>query len=90
MHIADEATPLWGSEPILRNGTAVGNITSAGYAHSVGGQVAMGYVNHPDAATKGFVKAGEYHIDAGGTLLDAVASLKPLVDPKRRVQGDYT
>ena len=30
LHIADEATPLWGSEPILRNGTVVGNITSAG------------------------------------------------------------
>ena len=50
----------------------------------------MGYVNHPDAATKGFVKAGEYQVDAGGTLLDAVASLRPLIDPKRRVLGDYT
>ena len=29
-------------------------------------------------------------LDAGGTLLDAVASLRPLVDPKRRVLGDYT
>ena len=75
---------------VVSHATVVGNITSAGYAHSVGGQVAMGYINDPDAATKGFVKAGEYHIDAGGTLLDAVASLRPLVDPKRRVLGDYT
>jgi hypothetical protein len=31
-----------------------------------------------------------YHINVGGTLLPATASLKPLLDPKRRVQGDYT
>ena len=69
---------------------AVGNVTSAGYAHSVGGQVALGYVAHPDAAAKGFVRTGTYHIDVGGTLLPATASLRPLVDPKRRVQGDYS
>lgn len=50
----------------------------------------MGYVVHPDAGTKGFIGAGTYHIDVGGTLLEAKASLRPVFDPKsRRVQGDY-
>jgi 4-methylaminobutanoate oxidase (formaldehyde-forming) len=89
-HVAATDLPLWGSEPIVRDGVTVGNVTSAGYAHSVGGQVALGYVSHPDASKTGFVKTGVYHINVGGTLLPAVASLKPLVDPKRRVQGDYS
>ena len=89
-HVAATDLPLWGSEPIVRDGVTVGNVTSAGYAHSVGGQVALGYVSHPDASKTGFVKTGVYHINVGCTLLPAVASLKPLVDPKRRVQGDYS
>jgi 4-methylaminobutanoate oxidase (formaldehyde-forming) len=90
LHVAATDLPLWGSEPIMRDGVTVGNVTSAGYAHSVGGQVALGYVSHPDASKLGFVKTGVYHINVGGTLLPATASLKPLLDPKRRVQGDYT
>ena len=88
LHVADEALPLWGSEPILRDGVVVGNVTSAAYAHSIGGQIAMGYVSHADVATKGFILAGTYHIDVGGTLLPASVSLKPLVDPRQRVQGE--
>jgi glycine cleavage system aminomethyltransferase T len=90
LHVPDEATPLWGSEPILRDGEVVGNLTSVGYAHSVGGQVGLGYLKHADAAKKGFVKAGSYQIDAGGQLLPATATLKPLIDSKPRVQGDYS
>ena len=89
LHIADESLPIWGAEPILRDGTAVGNVTSAGYAHVVGGQVAFGYVVHPDAAQKGFVRSGTYHVDVGGTLLEAKATLKPLLNPRPRTQGIY-
>ena len=65
-------------------------MTSAAYTHSVGGQGALGYVSHPEVSKKGFVQQGTYHIDVGGTLLEATASLKPLVDAKPRVQGQYS
>jgi 4-methylaminobutanoate oxidase (formaldehyde-forming) len=91
LHTQHVDLPIWGSEPIMRNGEVVGNVTSAGYAPSAGGQVAMGYVAHADAGQKGFIGAGSYHIDVGGTLLPATASLRGVFDPKnRRVHGDYT
>ena len=39
---------------------------------------------------KGFVKAGTYEIDVGGTRLKATGSLRPPFDPKhKRPQGIY-
>lgn len=45
---------LWGDEPITLDGKIVGWVTSAGYGHSVGAPVCMGYVTHPDVGTPGF------------------------------------
>ena len=74
----------------MRDGVVVGNVTSAGYAPTAGGQVALGYIVHPDAGLKGFVGAGTYHVDVGGTPLEAKASLRGVFDPKGlRMQGVY-
>ena len=78
----EEDLPLWGNEPVLRNGQPVGYVTSAGYAHSIGGQVALATISHDDLATKGFISGGEYVIDVGGTHVPATASLRPAFDPK--------
>ena len=89
LHLPEASLPLWGSEPILRDGVPLGNVTSAGYAHGVGGQLAMGYLAHADAGARGFVESGAYQLDVGGTLLDAAASTKPFFDAQRRVRGEY-
>lgn len=90
--VTDETgLPIWGGEPILLNGEAVGNVTSANYAHTIGGQIAMGYVAHDDVGTKGFARnAGVFEIDVGGTRLPVRPTLRPAFDPKNsRVQGNY-
>ena len=91
LHTDNMSTPIWGGEPILLNGQVVGNVTSSNYAHSVGGQIALGYVKHDNVGEKGFVKRSEFCIDVGGNELSARGTLRPMFDPKnRRVQGIYS
>ena len=83
--VLDDPEPmLWGSEPIYRDGKPVGYTTSGSYGHSVGGAVAMGYVNHPDRITTEFVKAGHYEIGINGQRYAARAHLRAPYDPERR------
>ena len=91
LHTENTSTPIWGGEPILLDGNVVGNVTSSNYAHTVGGQIALGYVKHDNIGEKGFVKKSEFAVDVGGTQLKARGTLRPLFDPKnRRVQGVYS
>ena len=39
----DPAAFPWGGEPILMDGMAVGELTSAGYSRKLGRAIAMGY-----------------------------------------------
>jgi 4-methylaminobutanoate oxidase (formaldehyde-forming) len=58
----------WGGEPILANGRAVGEITSAGYSRKLGRIVAFGYVTSPGDAplTDAAILAVRYAIDVAG------------------------
>ncbi len=65
-----EAFP-WGGEPIVRDGVAVGEITSAGYSDRLGRAVVMGYVRAGGPTSREFVLSGRYEIDIAGTLCPA-------------------
>ena len=80
----DPGPLLYHNEPILRNGQAVGHLTSGGYGHHLGGAVGLGYVAIPDGEGLGYIEAGDYRINVAGELIDARASLKPLYDPRSR------
>ncbi len=74
---------LWGGEAILRNGKAVGFVTSAAFGHTLGCPVAMGYVNNPDAAASvDYLSTGHYAIDVAGETLPATLHLKAPYDPR--------
>jgi 4-methylaminobutanoate oxidase (formaldehyde-forming) len=92
LRLPEEDLPVWGNEPILLNGEVVGAVTSANYAHSLGGQIALGYAERPGVGEVGFLKrAGSFAVGVGGTRLPAKATLRPPFDPKnKRPQGDYT
>jgi 4-methylaminobutanoate oxidase (formaldehyde-forming) len=84
----DPEPVLWGSEPILRDGKPVGYTTSGSYGHTVGGAIAMGYVNHSEPITDDFIKSGRYEIDIAGTKYSAKGLLRPPYDPQRaRILG---
>jgi 4-methylaminobutanoate oxidase (formaldehyde-forming) len=75
---------LWGSEMIYRDGRPVGYTTSGSYGHTVGGAIAMGYVNHPDGVDPAFVQAGRYEVNVNGTRYPATAHLRAPYDPERK------
>lgn len=81
--LRDPEPVLWGSEPIYRNGSVVGYTTSGAYGHSVGGAVALGYVNHDGGVNADFILSGRYEIDIAGKRYPATAHLRAPYDPQR-------
>jgi 4-methylaminobutanoate oxidase (formaldehyde-forming) len=80
--LEDEAALPWGDEPILRDGHVVGTVTSAGFGHTLGRGVAMGYVRDPDGVDDAYVAGGRFELDVAGDRIPARASLVPPYDPR--------
>ena len=73
----DDATAFpWGGEPILMNGTNVGELTSAGYSRVRGRAVAMGYARSERALTDKEWLGAKYDIDIAGEIFAATAHFK--------------
>ena len=74
---------LWGGELVLRDGVAVGQLTSAAWGETVGRAVGLGYLRHPagEVVTPEFVGAGRYQVNVGGDLFPATVSLRPPSTP---------
>jgi 4-methylaminobutanoate oxidase (formaldehyde-forming) len=70
---------LYHNEPIWRGAAIVGFIRSGMYAHTLGAAVGLGYVS--DAANG--VEPDAYEIEVAGVRHAALASLRPLYDPKQ-------
>jgi 4-methylaminobutanoate oxidase (formaldehyde-forming) len=80
--VDDPAAVLVGRETILRDGQAVGYLTSGGYGYSVGKSIGMGYVRHDAGVTEPWLSAGRYALVVAGEETSAKLSLKPLIDPE--------
>lgn len=68
-------------EPIYRNGQIVGRTTSGMYGHSIGGNVAMGYVRNEAGISPEWIKEGEYEIEVACRRYKVEASLRAFHDP---------
>ncbi len=81
--LADGEPLLWGGEALLRDGRAVGDLTSAGYGHTIGASVGMGYAKRDDGAAvdAAWLEAGRFEVDLAGTRLEAKVSLRCPFDP---------
>ncbi len=78
-------TNLWGNELILRDGEAVGFVTSAAFGHTIGKPVALGIVSNSNGpANADWLQAGRYEIDLAGERYSAAVSLKAPYDPESR------
>ncbi|MGB7242416.1 MAG: FAD-dependent oxidoreductase [Sulfitobacter sp.] len=73
---------LSGRETIYRNGTRCGWLSSAGFGHSLGKSIGMGYVRSADILTKDDVMSGDYELEVATTRVKAQVTLTPLYDPK--------
>ena len=80
----DPEVMLYHNEPVIRDGTICGYITSGMYGHTLGGSVGMGYLNNPlerGGVDSEFVNSGSYEIEVACKRYPAQASLEPLYDP---------
>ena len=83
---------IWGGELVLRDGIAVGQLTSGAWGEAVGGCVGLAYIRDPagDVLTPDIVRSGEYQVNVGGRLYPATVHLRPPFDPAGdRVKGRY-
>ncbi|MCW2759347.1 MAG: dependent oxidoreductase [Nocardioidaceae bacterium] len=73
--VVDSPEPmLWGGELLLRDGSPVGQVTSAAWGETVGGCVGLAW-------SAGGALEGDYSVDVGGAVFPVTVSLKPPYDP---------
>ncbi|MGC1506732.1 MAG: FAD-dependent oxidoreductase [Sulfitobacter sp.] len=78
----DGTVILSGRETIYRNGQRCGWLSSAGYGHTLGKSIGMGYVRGGKAIDKEFVLSGTYELEVATHRVKADITLAPLFDPK--------
>ena len=81
--LADAEPLLWGGEALLRDGKPVGDLTSAGYGHTIGASVGLGYAKRDDGAAidDAWLDSGRFEVDLAGIRLAAKVSLRCPYDP---------
>lgn len=80
--LEDPSALLFHDEPIYRDSRLVGRVASAQYGHSLGGAVALGWVQAPEVVPRDWFEAEPYEIEVGGRRVAARASLGAMYDPK--------
>ncbi len=73
---------LYANEIVFRDGKVVGEISAGSYGHTLGGAVGLGFVACEEGVTRDYIQSGTWEIQIAGIRYPAVASLKPLYDPK--------
>ena len=80
--LEDPEPLLYGEEPIIFDGEAVGYLRSGAYGHTLGGAMGMGYVENEDGVTIDLIRSGGFEIQVAGERFPAQTSLRPMYDPK--------
>lgn len=78
----DPNVQLLGTEPLVADGKIVGQITSAGYGHTVGAAVGMGYVRFGDSKPAAFVSESKWEVEVAMQRFPITASLNAFHDPE--------
>ncbi|TIP85595.1 MAG: aminomethyl transferase family protein, partial [Mesorhizobium sp.] len=87
--VLGEAPLIFGTEPVWRDGFLVGYLRSAGFGHTIGCGVGMGYLYAASGVSAQWLKDGKFEVEIAGQRHAAVASLRPFYDAARtRVKGE--
>ncbi|GHF64326.1 FAD-dependent oxidoreductase [Seohaeicola zhoushanensis] len=73
---------LSGRETIYRNGERCGWLSSAGYGHTIGKSIGMGYVRSATPIDRDHVLSGSYELEVATERVPCEITLAPLVDPR--------
>ena len=82
--LQDPEPMLWGSEPILMDGKAVGYTTSGSYGFTVGGAIGMGYVKNPAGMNREMIESAQFEVNVSGRRVPARAFVRAPYDPDRK------
>jgi glycine cleavage system aminomethyltransferase T/glycine/D-amino acid oxidase-like deaminating enzyme len=82
LRLKDPEPLIYHNEPIWRDGTLVGHITSGAYGHTLGGAVGLGYVRATPGDAPEAVLDGHYEVEVACEKITAEVSLRPLYDPE--------
>jgi glycine cleavage system aminomethyltransferase T/glycine/D-amino acid oxidase-like deaminating enzyme len=82
--LEDPKPMLWGAEPIFHRGRMVGYTSSGSYGHTLGGGVALGYINAREENVPDMLKAGGFSLEVNGARVDARGTTRPPFDPERK------
>ena len=80
--VADPAAVLVGRETILRDGVAVGYLTSGGYGYTAGRNIGFGYLRHAEGVSDDWLAAGRYELVVADEVFAAELAPRPLHDPE--------
>ena len=80
--LTDPEPLVFHNEPIWRNGTLAGYLTSGAYGHHLKGAVGLGYVTCEPGEKADDMNASTYEIEVAGERIAATGSLMALYDPK--------
>ena len=79
--VDDPKIVLLGRETIIRDGEAVGWLTSGGWGYTMATNVGLGYVRWAKGVTDEFLAAGNYRLEVAGEEVEARFHARPLYDP---------
>jgi sarcosine dehydrogenase len=86
--VEDPDIVLLGRETIIRNGEAVGWLSSGGFGYTVGTNIGLGYVRNAAGVTDDYLACGEYRLDVARQEVPTKLHMRPLYDPAGlRVRG---
>jgi len=80
--VKDPGPMMYHAEIVYRDGRAVGYIRAASYGHTLGGAVGLAMVQADEPIDQGWLDRGTWEVDIAGRRYPAIASLRPLYDPK--------
>ena len=81
---------LFHAEIVRRNGKPVGYVRAASYGHTLGGAVGLAMIEAGEPMTPAWLNAGRWEVEIAGKRYPAVASLKPLYDPRDEAHQGVT
>ncbi|MES0133065.1 FAD-dependent oxidoreductase [Mesorhizobium sp. M0029] len=85
-----QAPLAFGTEPVWRDGKLVGYLRSAGFGHTVGCGIGVGYLRADDGVTSQWLSEGRFEVEIAGEKHPAVTSLRAFYDPSQtRVKGEW-
>jgi 4-methylaminobutanoate oxidase (formaldehyde-forming) len=73
---------LFHAEVVHRNNEPAGYVRAASYGFTLGGAVGLAMIDADEPITQEYLDSSTWTIDVAGTSYPALASLRPLYDPK--------